>query len=93
MLAAALLSPMGLVTGVEPATDCLQNSCSTVEPHQLVESGDGIPAHYMKADETSEHTMAPSPRYPWRESFVQRLSKEKLAKIPILSRACLPIPS
>ncbi len=25
---------MGLVTGFEPATDCLQDSCSTVEPHQ-----------------------------------------------------------
>ena len=42
MLATAPLSQMGLVTGVEPATDCLQNSCSTVEPHQLVGSGAGI---------------------------------------------------
>ena len=71
MLAAALLSQMGLVTGVEPATDCLQNSCSTVEPHQ--QAGSGVGNSVREAYGISERTIAPSPPYPWRESFAQRL--------------------
>lgn len=40
--AITLRSHLELVTGVEPATDCLQDSCSAVEPHQHFGSGAGI---------------------------------------------------
>jgi hypothetical protein len=61
---------LGLVTGFEPATDCLQDSCSTVEPHQHPVTEVRIALTDLKGMNLPSHCCSIS-AYPWQESNLQ----------------------